>query len=97
MHVVAGGTVASGDVVKTGSVVGVAINGGGSGDTISVAVCGVYSVKKKTTDVVAQGTALYWDAGNSEMTVTSTSNTLAGYAWEAAGNGVTSVNIRLLF
>lgn len=95
LHVTLSGTVASGDVVKAGSVIGVATTSGVSGDVIAVAVEGVFNVAKKSTDTPSQGAALYWDDTNKEMTTTSTSNTLAGYAWEAAGNGDTKVKVRL--
>jgi predicted RecA/RadA family phage recombinase len=58
---------------------------------------GVYEVKKKTTDVITQGEALYWDATEGELTETATSNTFAGYAWEAAGNTATTVLVKLNF
>ncbi len=97
MHVTLGGTVASGDVVRSNNVVGVAQTSGVSGDTIAVSVCGVFTVNKLSTDNMTQGSTLYWDAANSRMTLSSAGNTLAGYAWETAGNGATTVNIRLLF
>lgn len=96
LAVTAGGTVNSGDVVLAGSVVGVAINGGVSGDVISVSVKGVYNLTKNTTDVVARGAKLYWDAGNSRLTVTPSTHEFAGYAWAPAGNGDTKVDIRLI-
>jgi predicted RecA/RadA family phage recombinase len=74
---------------------GVALTDGAIGDTIAVQVKGVFNLPKLSTDVVAQGAALYWDNTNKRLTTTSTSNTLAGYAAAAAGNGVTSVNIAL--
>jgi predicted RecA/RadA family phage recombinase len=45
--------------------------------------------------VVTQGAALYWDNTNSRLTTTASGNTYAGYAFAAAGNGVTTVNIKL--
>ena len=48
-----------------------------------------------STDSVAQGDLLYWDAANSRLTKTDTSNTLAGYAAAAAGAAVTTVDISI--
>lgn len=93
--VVLGATIASGAGILVGSIVGVSLAAGVSGDTVQVAVEGVFAVKKKTTDVVAQGAILYWDNTNKELTTTSTSNTKAGYAYSAAGNGATTVEILL--
>ena len=59
-------------------------------------VTGVWSAAKLSTDVVTQGAALYWDNTNSRFTLTSAGNTLAGWAFAAAGNGVTTVQIKLL-
>ena len=93
--VVLGATTASGAGILVGSIVGVALGAGVSGDTVQVAVEGVFAVKKKTTDVITQGAKLYWDNTNKELTTTATSNTLAGFAYSAAGNGATSVEILL--
>ncbi len=58
-------------------------------------VRGVFSITKLSTDVVAEGVALYWDSTNSRLTVTAADNTKVGYAASAAGNGATTVNILL--
>jgi predicted RecA/RadA family phage recombinase len=39
---------------------------------------GVFNLPKLSTDVVAEGAALYWDVTNKRMTVTATNNTLIG-------------------
>jgi predicted RecA/RadA family phage recombinase len=87
--------ITSGSGLLVGVRLGVALTDGAIGDTIAVQVKGVFNLPKLSTDVVAQGAALYWDNTNKRLTTTSTSNTLAGYAAAAAGNGVTSVNIAL--
>lgn len=92
---VAIGAKASGQPVLIGTKLGVCVADIANGATGPVAVSGVYTVTKLTTDVVAQGAALYWDNGNSRLTTTVASNVYAGYAFAAAGNGVTSVNIKL--
>lgn len=54
----------------------------------------VYLENKLSTDVVAAGDELYWDAGNSRLTKTASTHKKAGVAVEAAGNGGTTVQFR---
>ena len=58
-------------------------------------IAGVCELPKLSTDVVTQGALLYWDNTNLRLTLTSASNTVAGRAYAAAGNGVTTVQIIL--
>lgn len=94
-HIVAGSAVTSGSGILIGVRLGVALKDGAVGETISVAVKGVYNLPKLSTDVVAQGAALYWDNTNKRLTTTAAGATLAGYAAAAAGNGAATVNIAL--
>lgn len=94
-YTASGAAVASGAVVKTGVRIGVALADIADGDTGAVRVRGVFTIAKLSTDVVAQGDLLYWDDTNDRLTTTATSNTLAGYAAAAAGNGTTTVQISL--
>ena len=55
------GTVASGAVVAMGNTIGVAIGGGVSGDTIAVAIEGVFELPKVSGAVFVQGEKLLWD------------------------------------
>jgi predicted RecA/RadA family phage recombinase len=95
MDFVAGSAILSGAVVVIGTKVGVALADIASGATGSVQMAGVFEVNKLSTDVVAQGALLYWDTGNSRMTTTVGSNTLAGYAHVAAAAAVTTVQVVL--
>lgn len=95
MDYTAATAIASGDVVKIGARIGVALADIASGATGPVQVSGVFEIAKLTTDVVAQGDLLYWDDTNKRLTTTSVGNTLAGYAFSAAGNGAATVNIKL--
>lgn len=92
---VAGGAISSGQVLLIVNRVGVALNPIANGATGAVAVKGVFTIAKLSTDVVAQGDLLYWDAGNSRLTTTAGTHKLAGYAFAAAGNGATTVEISL--
>lgn len=85
------GAIANGQIVLIGVRIGVALQAIAANATGPLAVKGVYTIPKLSTDVVAQGALLYWDNANSRLTTTSAGNTLAGYAVAAAGNGATTV------
>ena len=90
-----GADISSGAPVLVGSRLGIALVNIPVGGTGSVRMRGVFTVAKLSTDVVGQGDLLYWDATNSRLTTTASTNELAGYAAAAAGNGVTTVAISL--
>lgn len=92
---VATGTITSGQVILIGNRIGVALAPIANGSTGAVRMLGVFTIAKLSTDVVAAGDLLYWDAGNSRLTTTASSHKLAGYAFTAAGNGVTTVEISI--
>ena len=85
----------SGAMTVIGVRVGIAVNDVANGVEGMFAVEGVYNYAKLSTDVVAQGALLYFDAGNNRLTTTVGSNVLAGYAFAAAGNGVPTVDIKI--
>ena len=87
--------ISSGAPVLVGKRLGIALSDIPAGAFGSVRMRGVFTVAKLSTDNVAQGDLLYWDATNSRLTKTSTDNTLAGYAAAAAGASVTTVAISL--
>ena len=92
---VSGAPVVSGQVVQVGDIVGIATTDGAIGDLVAISTDGVYRLKKKTTDVIAQGVTVYWDNTAKEVTVTASTNKIAGKAWTAQANGDTTVDIRL--
>jgi len=85
----------SGQGSLVGSIFGVAGTDCLTGASGEFDVCGVFDLKKKTTDTPAQGAKAYWDDTAREVTTTSTANTLIGAFTVAAGNGDTTVNVRL--
>lgn len=97
--VTAAATISSGDIVQSGAFVGVALGDALTGETVQVQVCGVFTVPVLGTDVVSQGDALYFDSANSRLTLDDATgaNQLAGYAFGASGNGVTTVEVKLLY
>ena len=88
--------VKSGDVVVIGKMVGVAVTDGADGDTIAVALDGVYSLPK-VTGALAKGAAAYVVASDVTITGTATSNTFAGYVWKAAASADATVEVKLSF
>lgn len=89
------GGVSSGQAKLFGALLGVAVADYAETVVGQYAVRGVFSITKLTTDVVAEGDALFWDNTNALLTVTASGNTKVGYAAAAAGNGATTVNILL--
>lgn len=87
----------SNDLIKVGDLAGVALTSGGIGDSISVAIDEVYTVNKLSTDVMGQGVIVYLDADDKHVTLAAASgaNIRAGKTVSAAGNGVTTVNVKL--
>lgn len=88
--------VASGAAFKVGSIIAVAQSTAANAATVVGVTEGVFNLPKLATDVVAVGDTLYWDNTNKRLTTTSAGNTKAGYATVAAGNGVATVDIRLV-
>jgi len=91
------GTVAAGDgiLIGTAGIVGVCTTDGVSGDTIAVAVEGVYTMAMDVADTVAQGEPLYWDDGNSRWTTVAAASKFAGICWEDATTQ-TTVKVKLV-
>ena len=89
------GAITNGQVVVIGKRIGVALTAIAAAATGPLQVDGVFTLAKLSTDVVAQGDLLYWDAGNSRITTTASTHNLAGYAVAASANGVATVNVKL--
>lgn len=101
LPVVAGGTLTSGNPLLVGDLLGVVLVSGVAGNTVSVAVEGVFSIAKRThasSAAMAQGSKVYWDATNSR--IDNTDNTAAnkhvGYAYTTALSTAATVEVRLL-
>lgn len=96
--VVAAGTIASGDIVKQGSLIGVALGDAIATETVQVQLCGVFEVACLSTDVVTQGAPLYFDEAEGQVKLDDETgaNALAGYAFAAKAASVTTVELRLL-
>jgi len=58
-------------------------------------IVGQYEMTVLGTDVVTVGALLYWDDGNTRLTLTASTHELAGYAATASPDGVTTVEVIL--
>ena len=94
------GAVSSGDVDVVGTgLLGVALIDGVSGDVIPYAIEGVFTLPKASAAVITEGEQVLWDssAGNvdDDQATPASGDFLCGYAMESAGNGVTTVAVRI--
>jgi len=87
--------VASGDVIVESTLVGIALVDIPANELGALSVEGVFDVACLGTDVVAIGDVLYWDAGNTEATLTASTHNVIGVATSASANGVESVEVKL--
>jgi len=91
--------VSSGAVVAIGNILGVALTDIASTAVGSVAISGVYTVPKVSGAVIAQGESLVWDVSagafddNAATPATGDISGAPAVAFEAAGNGVTSIKV----
>lgn len=100
-NVLLSGTVAAGEVVEMGDLIGVAVSGGVSGDTIAVNTEGVYEVAKRTGESFTQGQKIYWDKSVNSLTTdldpagSPGRAIFAGYAYVAAAVNDTTAQVKL--
>jgi len=96
----AAANVVSGQVVRIGQILGVATADVASGEEGRAAIDGVFTVPKVSGAVIAAGESLTWDASaaafddNAATPATGDVTGPAAVAFEAAGNGVTSLAVR---
>lgn len=96
----AGTAVVSGQVVVIGKILGVAQGDIANGASGSVAIDGVFTVPKVSGAVIAQGENLTWDVSaaafddNAAIAATGDVTGPPAVAFEAAGNGVTSMAVK---
>lgn len=91
------GTLSAGDVVVLNDMVGICANDGVSGDQGYLAVEGTFGpITCLGTDVIGVGDDLWWDAGNSRLTLTASTHKYAGKAASVSGSGTTTVDLKLV-
>jgi predicted RecA/RadA family phage recombinase len=83
------------DGVVVGALFGVASKTVAEGDTVAIATEGVFDLPKLASAVIAAGDKVSWDNTAKHVDVPGTGRYPIGTAIEAAGNGVTTVRVRL--
>lgn len=92
---IAAGTVIVFNGNTAGSIFGIAERDIAANVQGAVAVAGQFTLPKLSTDNVAPGETLYWDAGNARCTVTASTHKKIGRAVSTAGSGITTVVVQL--
>lgn len=98
--ITAGANLASGQVVVVGKILCVALSAIANGAAGEASVDGVFRVPKVSGAVIAQGENLTWDASaaafDDNAAVAAAGDVTGGgaVAWEAAGNGVTTLAVK---
>lgn len=95
-----GSDIASGAVVIMGGTIGVALTNIADTESGSVAVEGVFTLPKVSAAVIAQGEGVIWDTSagafdDNAATPATGDVSGAAIAWAAAGNGETTVKVKL--
>jgi predicted RecA/RadA family phage recombinase len=94
LEVVAPANLTSGQGVLIGALFGVATTAALSGAPVVLRMVGVVT-QPKATGAIAAGAKVYWDATNSRVTTTATSNTMIGHAARAALSADALAYVRL--
>ena len=89
------GGIGAGEGAIIGNIFGVAAFAAAVGEPVELASTGVYQLPKATAAVLTVGTRVAWDNTAKNINVPGTGRFPVGVATEAAGNGVTSVAVRL--
>lgn len=97
LTVAAPANVNSGDFVVVNRMFGVAMANTASGSNVAISVGATASLRKLNGASTSQaaGSNVFWDATNSNCTVSATSNLLIGVAAAAATNTDTSITVHL--
>ena len=95
-----GSAVSSGDVVVVGELIGVATGDIANGESGELAIAGVFTVPKVSAAVIGVGESVIWDASagacdDNAATPATGDVSKCCVAWEAAGNGDTTVVVKL--
>ena len=93
INVTATGNITVNAVRAIGTLAGVALISGTTGDVVPHAVEEVWNLPKDTS-AIGQG-ALVYVTSTGDITTTATGNTLAGKAFAAAATGASTVDVKL--
>lgn len=89
------GGVTSGEGMIIGNIFGIAAYAAAVGDPLELATTGIYQLPKATAAVLTVGARVAWDNTARNINAPGTGRFPVGIATEAAGNGITSVAVRL--
>ena len=89
------GGIASGDALIVGNIFGIATYSAAEGDPLELVTTGVYKLPKASAAVLTVGARVAWDNTAKEVNTPGAGRSPIGVATEGAGNGVTSVAVRL--
>jgi predicted RecA/RadA family phage recombinase len=89
------GGIASGEGMIVGNIFGIAAYSAVEGDPLELATTGVYKLPKSTAAVLTVGARVAWDNTAKNINVPGAGRFPVGTATEAAGNGITSIAVRL--
>lgn len=92
--ITAGATIASGDGVLVENMFGVAVHDAVNGDSLDLAVTGVFELPKTSAEAWAIGAAVYWD-GSEASTTQGSGDVLIGVAAAVAANPSATGLVRL--
>lgn len=95
LTVTAPADVTSGALVIVGTLFGVAFTDAASGDPVEIGTEGVFELLKTSAQAWGVGAAVYWDAENSVLTSTKSTNLFIGHAVAAAVNPSATGIVRL--
>ena len=89
------GGIASGDALIVGSIFGIAAYSSAEGDPVELSTTGVLQLPKASAAALSVGARVARDNTAKEVTTPAAGRFSIGVAMGAAGNGVTSVAVRL--
>lgn len=89
------GGIGAGEGAIIGNIFGVAAFAAAVGEPVELATTGVYQLPKATAAVLTVGARVAWDNTAKNINLPGTGRFPVGIATEAAGNGITSVAVRL--
>lgn len=89
------GGIGAGEGAIISNIFGVAAFAAAVGEPVELATTGVYQLPKATAAVLTVGARVAWDNTAKNINVPGTGRFPVGIATEAAGNGITSVAVRL--
>ncbi|OYD82508.1 DUF2190 family protein [Azospirillum brasilense] len=89
------GGVSSGDGMIVGALFGVAATDAAAGAALDIAIEGVFALPKGASTTFASGGVVSFDIATRQCVAPGSGKYPIGAAIEAAGNGTTTVNVRL--